>query len=246
MKKIIVIGELCRDIFIYGNCERMSPEAPVPIFIPMITKGNDGMAGNVVQNLKSLSNNVIEYIHQTEKITKTRFVDNKSNHMFLRVDEGEENIGGIELDDSIINYLYSFDVIIVSDYNKGFLNNDDLIEIGKLPVLKILDTKRKLTKEIVDLYDFIKLNEYEYKNNSHISSNQNIITTLGSRGCMYQDKIFNTISPKETIDVSGAGDTFTSAFIIKLIETNDIELSINFANEMASIVVSKRGVTTIF
>jgi sugar/nucleoside kinase (ribokinase family) len=84
-----------------------------------------------------------------------------------------------------------------------------------------------------------------YNSNIDIHSNQNIITTLGSRGCMYQDKIFNTISPKETIDVSGAGDTFTSAFIIKLIETNDIELSINFANEMSSIVVSKRGVATL-
>jgi bifunctional ADP-heptose synthase (sugar kinase/adenylyltransferase) len=44
--------------------------------------------------------------------------------------------------------------------------------------------------------------------------------------------------------VSGAGDTFTSSFILKFYETNNIKESITFANTMASIVVSKRGVTT--
>ena len=47
-----------------------------------------------------------------------------------------------------------------------------------------------------------------------------------------------------TIDVSGAGDTFTAAFIVKYFQTKDIPLSIKFANEKSSDVVSKRGVVT--
>ena len=52
------------------------------------------------------------------------------------------------------------------------------------------------------------------------------------------------INLKETIDVSGAGDTFTASFTLKYLETKDVSESIIFANKMASIVVSKRGVTT--
>jgi bifunctional ADP-heptose synthase (sugar kinase/adenylyltransferase) len=44
--------------------------------------------------------------------------------------------------------------------------------------------------------------------------------------------------------VSGAGDTFTAFFSLKYYETKNISESITFANQMASIVVSKRGVAT--
>ena len=88
--RIIVIGESCKDIFVYGNVKRLSPEAPVPVFNPIESISNLGMSGNVVQNLKSLDSD-LNIIHwsQTENITKTRYVDRKSNHMFLRVDEGD-------------------------------------------------------------------------------------------------------------------------------------------------------------
>jgi ribokinase len=56
--------------------------------------------------------------------------------------------------------------------------------------------------------------------------------------------VYPSPDPKETIDVSGAGDTFTASFTLKYLETKDVSESIIFANKMASIVVSKRGVTT--
>ena len=48
MKKILVIGELCIDKFVYGEVKRLSPEAPVPVFNPIVTEENRGMAGNVL------------------------------------------------------------------------------------------------------------------------------------------------------------------------------------------------------
>ena len=33
--KILVIGDSCKDVFIYGKVERLSPDAPVPILIPL-------------------------------------------------------------------------------------------------------------------------------------------------------------------------------------------------------------------
>ena len=56
--KIIVIGESCKDVFVYGDCNRLSPEAPVPVMIPKVIKDNLGMSGNVVKNLEALDSNI--------------------------------------------------------------------------------------------------------------------------------------------------------------------------------------------
>ena len=242
--RIAVIGENCNDIFIYGDCNRLSPEAPVPVMIPIEIKENLGMSGNVVKNIEALSDARIIHICQTEVIKKTRFVDKKSNHMFLRVDEGETKIEPLDLNISKTNAILNSDIVIVSDYDKGFLNNDTIKTIGSTAKLSILDSKKKLSKEIIDSYTFVKLNESEYKQNMEFKECKNIITTLGSKGAQFDGRIYPSPSPKETIDVSGAGDTFTASFILKYFETKDVETSIVFANEMASIVVSKRGVAT--
>ena len=84
--KILVIGDSCTDIFIYGRCQRLCPEAPIPIFEPSKTITNDGMAGNVVRNFKALGVTDVDIITNKEQITKTRYVEDKSNQMLLRVD----------------------------------------------------------------------------------------------------------------------------------------------------------------
>jgi bifunctional ADP-heptose synthase (sugar kinase/adenylyltransferase) len=242
--RIAVIGENCNDIFIYGDCNRLSPEAPVPVMIPIETKENLGMSGNVVKNIEALSDARIVHICQTEVIKKTRYVDKKSNHMFLRVDEGESNIQTLDLNISKTNAIVNSDIVIVSDYDKGFLTDETIKKIGSIAKLSILDSKKKLSKEIIESYTFVKLNELEHKQNIQFKECKNIITTLGSKGAQFDGKIYPSPSPKETIDVSGAGDTFTASFILKYFETKNVETSIIFANEMASVVVSKRGVAT--
>ena len=53
------------------------------------------------------------------------------------------------------------------------------------------------------------------------------------------------IGTSYVVSVSGAGDTFVAAFAFKYAKTFDAAVSIIYANEMASFVVNKRGVTTI-
>jgi bifunctional ADP-heptose synthase (sugar kinase/adenylyltransferase) len=212
--------------------------------IPIETKENLGMSGNVVKNIEALSDARIVHICQTEVIKKTRYVDKKSNHMFLRVDEGESNIQTLDLNISKTNAIVNSDIVIVSDYDKGFLTDETIKKIGSIAKLSILDSKKKLSKEIIESYTFVKLNELEHKQNIQFKECKNIITTLGSKGAQFDGKIYPSPSPKETIDVSGAGDTFTASFILKYFETKNVETSIIFANEMASVVVSKRGVAT--
>jgi bifunctional ADP-heptose synthase (sugar kinase/adenylyltransferase) len=247
--KILVIGEKCSDIFVYGEVDRLSPEAPIPVLVPKNIVTNDGMGKNVVNNLLAITQGEkyeIGFIHQDREIVKTRFVEEKSNHPFLRVDEGEFDVDRFEMTDEIKREIVSSDAVIISDYNKGFLFEEDLIEISKLSKFAVLDTKKKLSKKIINLFDFVKLNEYEFMNNYTKDPIliKKIIITLGNKGANYNGVLYPSNDPKETRDVSGAGDTFTASFTKKFLESKDVSLAIKYANEMASIVVSKRGVAT--
>lgn len=245
--KVLVIGELCVDKFIYGSVNRLCPEAPVPILNPTEIVENPGMAGNVVQNLKSLINDIeIIHWHQSSKIEKIRFVEKKSNHIILRVDEGEtspiEKLSFLSPEKK--HTISESDIVIISDYNKGFLDNIIISQISELSKLIIMDSKKIFDLEIINNIDFIKVNEIEYNNNKEIVDNhkEKFIITLGSKGVKYNGIIYPSRKPQETIDVSGAGDTFVSAFSLKFLLSNNVIDSIEFANEVCSDVVSKKGV----
>ena len=140
---ITIIGELCLDIFIYGNVTRLCPEAPVPVLTDIYEEKNFGMAGNVVQNLLSYNPSLkIETIHQKNPIKKVRYIDDKTNHMFLRVDDGENEVDTLILTPEMVQTITESDLVIVSDYNKGFLTEKTLIEVGKSSKLSIIDTKK--------------------------------------------------------------------------------------------------------
>jgi D-beta-D-heptose 7-phosphate kinase/D-beta-D-heptose 1-phosphate adenosyltransferase len=244
MKKIVVIGELCHDVFVYGECKRLSPEAPVPVFNPIHSVENLGMAGNVVANINTIDSNIgISFYHSLEKITKTRYVDKKTNHLFLRVDD-EPRVNRIHISDTLISDIKEADAVVVSDYNKGFLSEDDLYTISKLARFAIVDTKKRMNPIHLSHFNFIKINEHEANQGVADELKEKTIVTLGPKGAMYMDTLYPSPHPKETIDVSGAGDTFLAAFVTKYLETEDVNVSITFANKMSAIVVSKRGVAT--
>jgi len=240
--KILVIGEICVDKFVYCEAKRLSPEAPVPVLNPVKTVKNQGMAGNTLANVKALAPDYYTMsLGQNEPITKTRYVEEKSNHMFLRLDEGETTITPFKWTMDIDVLIGQSDIVIVSDYNKGFLSDGDLKEIARKSKLSILDSKRKLTNELISGFTFVKLNESERLNNPNLTSD-NIITTLGKKGAEYKNILFESPNPQDTIDVSGAGDTFTAAFVVKYHQLKDERAAIKFANRKASEVVAKRGV----
>ena len=248
MVKILVIGELCIDRFIYGVINRLCPEAPVPVLNPVEIRENDGMAGNVVDNLKALSNNIdVVHWHQSNKIEKTRFVEKKSNQMVVRVDDGEMN--GCEsltyLSPEQRKTINESDIVIISDYNKGYLSEDIISKITEKSKFSVMDSKKRLTEKSIENLNFVKLNEIEYNQNKQLVSDnlEKFVITLGSKGAMFLNEVFGSNKPQETIDVSGAGDSFISAFTLMYYKTTDIKVSINFANEVCSDVVSKKGVS---
>ena len=232
--KIVVIGETCIDKFIYCDINRLSPEAPVPVLQPIITVTNAGMSGNTVANVKSLEpSSEILHFSNLSQVTKTRYVEKKTNHMFLRVDEGEDKIESFVWSAEYEYFIQGADIVIVSDYNKGYLSDYDLLKISSHTKLSILDSKRKLNSDIIKYFTFIKLNEEEWLNNKELDSSK-IIVTLGSKGCMYNGKTYSSPNPQETIDVSGAGDTFTAAFALSYATAKSVPNAIKFANKISA------------
>ena len=245
MSKVLVIGDSCTDVFIYGDIERICPEAPVPVFNPTHQTENDGMAKNVVRNLESLGCEV-DIITNPNYIRKIRYVDNRSNQLVLRVDEHDycERINNWRFD----SIQGKYDAIIVSDYCKGFLAEDDIEYLCINNDNVFIDTKKQLGSWISHA-NFIKINEFEHKKNFEIIPNypkleNKLIVTRGKEGCQYMDKTYS-VKEVPVKDVSGAGDTFLAGLVKEYIETKDIEKSIIFAQECTTKVVQKHGVATV-
>ncbi len=240
--RILVIGESCRDVFVYCDAIRLCPDVPVPVLNIRNQTDNPGMAKNVHRNIKSLTDKCDLITNENwYNITKTRYVDEKSNHMFFRVDTSHDIF---RIDLSSIDYDY--EIIVISDYNRGFLLEDDIAEICSNHPNVFIDTK-KILGPWANNARYIKINNYEYQNSKSFITEElsdKIIRTMGSDGCFYKGVRY-PVKRVEVKDVSGAGDTFMSGLCVKYFETKDIDESIKFANKCASSVVKQRGVTVI-
>ncbi len=56
---ILIIGDIMLDKYIFGNIDKISPEAPVPVFETISNKEKPGGAANVALNIKSLGSNPV-------------------------------------------------------------------------------------------------------------------------------------------------------------------------------------------
>ena len=248
--KILLIGDTCIDRYHFGDCSRLSPEAPVPVFKLIKTKNVPGMAGNVKVNLDNLDNDVTSFCNKN-KITKERFVDINSKHHIMRLDTGEKkkNKPFVSVDD--IDFKL-YDCIVISDYNKGFLDHDTIKKITTLAhhnnVVVFADSKKKDLSCFKKC--FVKINESEYENLTNISQDSEFIITLGKKGASFQGEIYDSF-PSEVDktslppNVCGAGDTFLSGLVTHYMTNKDMSQAINFANMCASIAVKNFGTYAI-
>ena len=171
--KILVIGDLMIDHYLWGSCERISPEAPVQV----INVGDESMslggAGNVINNLNALGAQVdvisvigncetsgklkallanikvnTKYlITQNKRITskKTRIIS--SQQQVVRYDHESTDEISDESQKSILasfeKLVSNYDAVLLSDYGKGVLT----IELTQ-SLIAIANNKNK--KVLVD------------------------------------------------------------------------------------------------
>jgi len=247
---ILVVGDSCTDVFTYGHNFRLAPEGPAPVFNPITSKSNGGMALNVSSNIEAIGA-CVSIITQKEEIVKTRYVDERTNSLLLRVDTNDKATRiSQELLKSIVNNTFQgkqYDAIIVSDYCKGFLTESDIKFISLNNHNVFLDTKKILDDWCVGC-DYIKINHIEFDKTKHtierLDLYKQLIITHSDKGCEYQGKM-HPVERVNCKDMSGAGDTFMSGLVCEWVRTKDISQAINFAQECATIVVQKLGVCTI-
>jgi sugar/nucleoside kinase (ribokinase family) len=71
-----------------------------------------------------------------------------------------------------------------------------------------------------------------------------MIITLGPAGAKHLEQVY-PVPKVEIKDTSGAGDTFIAGLALKYAETKDIEEAIRYANDVATAVVQKKGVSIV-
>jgi D-glycero-beta-D-manno-heptose-7-phosphate kinase len=228
--KILLVGDNCTDIYRYGSVDRISPEAPVPVFVPKYDIVKEGMAGNVFNNLEALGCHVNYLFGETS--TKTRLIDTRSKQQIVRIDK--DVISEPLIFETDIPTVY--DAVVVSDYDKGTVSYELIEELIALSIPIFIDTKK------TDLARFqgawVKINELEY---SKLKSEcTGLIVTYGDQGVVYDNFAFGA-KTVEVSDVCGAGDTFLSALAYQYLNTHDIHKAISFAIDASAVTVQHLG-----
>ena len=227
--KVLVIGDIIVDKYIYGTSTRISPEAPVPVVSYQCEVETIGGAGLVYENLKSLGIDVKLVDFFDKASVKTRVICD--GHYITRIDDDYIADGNTFLTYILSQDFDEYDYVILSDYNKGTL--DESIEIIKhlntFGCKVIVDPK-----EHASHYEgawLVKPNEKEFEK-YFIEWQGNIITTRAGDSVIAKidNEVFEVpVETVEVADVVGAGDCFLAAFVYGLIREYDYKTCLEIA-----------------
>ena len=232
---ILLIGDACEDTYTYGYVNRISPEAPVPIFEPHYTINHDGMAGNVCKNLEALGCTVT-FLHGAVS-KKNRLIDHRTKQQLLRIDHDAES-KPITFETVIPP---GYDAVVVSDYNKGTVSYElieDLVKEVTVPIF--VDTKKTDLARLSGCY--VKINALEKSRATSLPKIDYLIVTQGHHGATWNGWGFPAETAGDVTDVCGAGDTFLAALAYQFLVTNSMSDAVKFANKAAAVTVQHVGV----
>jgi len=151
--RILVIGDIMLDEWVYGDVDRLSPEAPIPILDAKKSIVSLGGAGNVLVNLNALgikpifiggisqtndghiiekmANEICEstyFFEIPQSFKKQRICGNQQQ--IVRIDTGKgRDITGIEIE-NILDKIGDVDIVLVADYGKGAVTDDVLGDLS--------------------------------------------------------------------------------------------------------------------
>lgn len=289
---VLVVGDVMLDKYWYGDTSRISPEAPVPVVNIKQIESRLGGAANVAKNIASLGAQVtlvgaigfddnakifseLSHISKIDldcqqvnapTITKLRVVGRQQQ--LLRLDF-EEKSAEINLSEHFCRQVEKAQVIILSDYNKGAL--DDMAyfieQAKKLGKIVIVDPKR-YNLDVYKNADCLTPNRAEFEQmigkkclTDHDFEEQgfnlikkigikNLLITRGAQGMTLLQSEGNKVlhiptQAREIFDITGAGDTVIATLGAALANSHTWEDSVKLANMAAGAVVGKLGTSTI-
>ena len=286
---ILVCGDIILDEVKEFYSNKISPEAPLPILVLKKNKFFLGGAGNVANNIKKLSSQIflISSIGKDpqgeiiKKLLSKNKIQNKliedsyyktthkdrghlENKLIFRIDREKPKNLKFSHKQFILKFIKKniskFNLIVISDYNKGFFDKYFIRQVSLLfkkeKKLIITNPKRKN----VSFYNYSNIlvpNEKEFKNfftkkNTlvkminlvfyKVKSLKYLIITRGFKNVILSsrdNKIkYLKVNKVNSTDVTGASDTFLATLSVYLDKNFDILYAIKKA-----IVASKKVVT---
>ena len=294
LKSIAVVGDVMLDRYWIGDVQRISPEAPVPVVRMESERATLGGAGNVAANIVGLGcqARLFSLIGQDESgqqlrqqlsdlgITdhlqelsgllttqKLRVLGTSQQLIRLDFEQPIADIPASSIHQSVISALQDCDLLILSDYSKGVLQNPEqlITAANAVNIPVFVDTKvhdlepyrgatlfkpnRREFESLVGACD--SLEEIEEKAHALIMQYdfQVILVTLGKEGMLLvrRDHPVQHLNSKaqDVFDVTGAGDTVIATLAVAIASGMDWSVAANFANEAAGVVVGRVGTSII-
>ncbi len=283
-QRIAVIGDVLLDKYDYC-INRQNPESSAPCYTVSKSVYKPGGAGNLASNLASLgskidlfgivgddnnskllkealeSNGVNQKLLFNENnitILKERTVDINDGHYHFRKDYERRIFGSKEQYAELAQNLSNYELIVVSDYDKGTISREFAEKIKESGAVIIVDSKPNNFNFFNNVF-LIKPNLKEARQFSGLAGykeagefvrdklNSRVLLTRGADGMSYFDikknapiVDFKSVA-KEVFDVTGAGDTVLAAFVHFFNKGHSIIDSIKYANRAAGIAVAHAG-----
>lgn len=242
--RALVIGDAIVDQYHFGRVERISPEAPVPIFIEETSEPRRGGAANVLNQLEALGCQVRTVFAKHWSVKHRYFA---GHHQIFRRDDDRfataDDVGSACA--RVAYQINECDVIVLSDYAKGLLTPQlcqDVIRMGKTVVVdpKGQDWSKYRGAQV------ICPNEHELKSGTQDWHHGMIVAKLGAKGLAIRthDGVEHLRIPaqaKQVFDVTGAGDVVTALVAASIAVNGSFHDAAVIANHAAGIVVGKLG-----
>jgi D-beta-D-heptose 7-phosphate kinase/D-beta-D-heptose 1-phosphate adenosyltransferase len=297
--RILVVGDVMLDRFVYGQVSRISPEAPVPVLSVGREMETLGGAGNVARNIVSLGGrasliggkgsdsagarldqllsqepdiaNALFTAQDARTTEKIRYIADQQQVMRADREAPWPEGASQEVLAAARAAIADHDVLVISDYAKGFLPPSLLAGLIRLarehekPV--IADPKgRDLTR--YDGATLITPNKQEAGAAAGMAvesdaaaamagerllktlpKTEAVLVTRGSSGLSLTARGHDTLHiaarPREVFDVSGAGDTVVAALALALASGAGLEDAARLANIAAGIAVTMVGTAAV-
>lgn len=298
-RRVLILGDLMLDRYWWGRVDRISPEAPVPVVRKQRSTIAPGGAANVACNIAALGGeplllglvgadaagqefrtallerglSVDHLMAEKDRATtvKTRIIAH--NQHVVRVDEESTQPVGASLQQQMISRINSLlpscDVVILSDYAKGFLIPELLKEV-------IQSASRKGRRTIVDP----KGGDYSRYDGAHVLTPNRmeaqiaagfpptqkdssaaaarlldalrveaVLVTEGDEGMTLYDRSRNPrhvpALARTVYDVTGAGDTVIATLSLGLAAGASLWTAAQLANVAAGLAVEQIGTTAV-
>jgi D-beta-D-heptose 7-phosphate kinase/D-beta-D-heptose 1-phosphate adenosyltransferase len=299
-RRILVVGDAILDEYLLGDCSRISPEAPVPVLKVATARRVLGGAANTAANIVSLGGHatLIAFVgddeggrmltrcaaeagvqllavnHGLATLRKMRVVGQQQQIVRLDYEDIPSPAPSIEREilDLFTAQVNDCDVVVISDYAKGF--------VAQSVAQQIIRTAHEAGRQVIvdprpqhrDCYvgcDYLTPNWKESRallglsdadhtpdaatdvaSTLALTMNTNVVLTLGPHGMLFcsadaTERFAVPTLAREVFDVSGAGDTVVAAFALARASNADHATAVAIANKAASVVVGKFGTATV-